>query len=150
MKKRTLIVLLILLAVAAGAFIIYSKFEQKNPDLKSRKPDLTIAAKELILAFDQDSAASRIKYVDKLLEVSGMVMSVDSSGAVVLGEEGDPSSVTISLDRRHVNDYLKLTVGKEAVLKGMCTGYSKASGDDLLASLGTTVELNFASVVENK
>ena len=150
MKKRTLIVLLILLAVAAGAYIIYSKFEQKNPDLKNRKPDHTIAAKELIHAFDQDSATARIRYVDKLLEVSGLVMSVDSSGAVVLGEEGDPSSVTVSLDRRHVNDHLKLTVGKEAVLKGMCTGYSKAAGDDLLASLGTTVELIFASVVDNK
>ncbi len=150
MKKRTLIVLLILLAVAAGAYIIYSKYEQKNPDLQNSKPEITIAAMELILAFDKDSAAARIKYVDKLLEVSGMVMSVDSSGSVVLGEEGNPSSVTVSLDRRHVNDHLKLSVGKEAVLKGKCTGYSKAAGDDLLASLGTTVELNFASVVEIK
>ncbi len=150
MKKRTVIILLILLAVALGAFIVYNKFEQKNPDLKSKKADITISATDLIRAFDEDSAMARRQYVDKLLEVSGQVISVDSSGSVVLGVEGDPSSVTVSLDRRHTGDYRKLSAGSPAILKGMCTGYSKAEGDDLLASLGTTVELNFASVVEKK
>ncbi|MGZ5286472.1 MAG: OB-fold protein [Flavisolibacter sp.] len=150
MKKRTVIIIFILLTVLVGAYIIYRKFEQKNPDLKTRKPDITISALALIMAFDKDTTVASNQYVDKLLEVSGQVISVDSSGSVVLGEEGNPSAVTISLDRRHISDHLKLSVGSVAVLKGMCTGYSKASGDDLLASLGTTVELNFASVVEKK
>jgi hypothetical protein len=82
-----------------------------------------------------------------LMEVTGTVKTVDSTGSVVLGEEGTASSVTASLDRRHIDEYKNLKPGTRAVIKGRCTGYSK-SGDvgDLLAVLGTTVELNFATV----
>jgi len=48
------------------------------------------------------------------------------------------------------SDYEKLKVGSNAVLQGVCSGYDKASSDDLMASLGTTVELRSAGVKEKK
>ena len=149
MKKKYIIVIVILFIAATGAYIGITKFKEQTPDTSKKKPDVVITAKELITAFDQDTAAAKKRFIDKLLEVSGVVISVDTTGSVVLGEAGDPSAVTVSLDRRHIDDHKKLEPGKIAVLKGICTGYSKGSGDDLLASLGTTVELNFASV-QNK
>jgi hypothetical protein len=47
-----------------------------------------------------------------------------------------------------MDDHKQLKVGREAVLQGICSGYS-ASGsdpDDMLASLGTTVQLRSAGV----
>jgi len=149
MKKRKLLLIIVLVIIAAGAYLYFSSRE-KVPDPSNDKPDAVITASALLEAFDKDTLAARKSYVNKLLQVSGEVISVDSLGAVVLGEQGQASSVSVSLDTRHIEEYRKLKTGSPAVLKGWCTGYSKAEGEDLLASLGTTVELNFASVVEPK
>jgi len=149
MKKRTLFLIVILVIAAAGAYLYFSSL-QKVPDPSGDKPDAVVTASALLEAFDRDTIAAGKLYINRLLQVSGTVISVDSSGAVVLGEEGQASSVSVSLDPRHIQEYKKLKTGNPAVLKGRCTGYSKGEGDDLLSSLGTTVELNFASVVEPK
>jgi hypothetical protein len=142
--KRTIIIV-ILLVVVIGAFIGYRMIKEENPDLGNKKPDITIEAGNLLAAFDKDTASAIREYVNKIIEVTGNVKRIDTTGAVVLGEEGDPSEVVIGLDRRHMQDHEKLNVGSIAVLQGLCSGYSKG-GEDLLASLGTTVELRSAVV----
>ena len=150
MKK--IIIAAILLIIAVGGFIAYTQFDKRTPDIVNDTPDVVITAAELIAAFDKDTASASKMYIDKVIEISGTVTSIDTTGSVVLGEEGSPSSVTVSLDRRHIKDHEQLKVGNKAVLQGRCSGYSKAGGDpdDLLASLGTTVELNFAGVKSKK
>jgi len=143
--KRTIIII-ILLIVAFGGWYAYRLYQEKTPDVVNKKPDVMITATELIAAFDRDTASARRTYVDKIVEVTGNVKRIDTTGAVVLGEEGSASEVTVGLDRRHLNDHEKLKVGSTAVLQGICSGYDKGSGDDLLASLGTTVQLRSAGV----
>ena len=150
MRKRTLIILIIATVIGIGTLVVYKILDEKTPDVSNRKADMTTDVKTLIAAFDKDTASSKKMYVDKLIELTGTVVSIDTSGSIVLGEAGDASSVTVSLDRRHISDHKKLQVGNVAIVQGICTGFSKASGDDLLASLGTTVELNFASVKNKK
>ncbi len=146
MKKRTIIILVILVVIAIGSLFAFKLFDERTPDLGDKKPDVVITAKDLIAAFDKDTASAVKMYVDKLIEVSGNVKSIDTTGSVVLGEEGSASAVTVSLDRRHLKDHEKLKVGSVAFIQGRCSGYSKGDGEDLIESLGTTVELNFASV----
>jgi hypothetical protein len=149
MRKRTVIILVVLVIIAVGGLVVFRMLDERTRDTSNDKPDFALNATDLIAAFDRDTASASKMYVGKLIEVTGTVQNVDSSGSVVLGEEGNPSSVTASLDRRHIEEYKKLKAGTTATIKGKCTGYSKGSGDDLLASLGTTVELNFASVKTN-
>jgi hypothetical protein len=149
MKKITVIILAILVVLAIGGFIAYRMINEKTRDTADDKPDFALNATDLIAAFDKDTASASKMYIDRLVEVTGLVQSVDSTGSVVLGEEGQASSVTASLDRRHIEDHKKLKPGTVATIKGKCTGYSKGGGDDLLADLGTTVELNFATVKDN-
>ena len=146
MKRIIVIALLVVLAVAA--FVGYRMYQEKTPDIVNRKPDVVITATALIAAFEQDTGAAAKSYIDKVLEVSGTVTSIDTAGSVVLGDANTLSSVTVSLDRRHSTDYKNLKVGETAVLQGVCSGYSISGGnpDDLFAGLGTTVELNFAGV----
>jgi hypothetical protein len=146
MKRFILIV--VILVLVFGGWYAYSVYQEKTPDVVSKKPDVTITAGELLHAFDSDTAAARKLYIDKIIEVTGNVKKIDTTGSVVLGEEGSASEVTVGLDQRHLNDIEKLKTGSVAVVQGVCSGYDKGSGDDLLASLGTTVELRSAGVKE--
>jgi hypothetical protein len=146
MKRRILVAVLILIVVAA--IIGYRIYSRQTPDVVQDDPDVTVTAKDLIAAFEKDTAAAFKMYVDKIVEVTGTIKSVDTSGAVVMGEEGTPSEVVIGLDRRHIKDAEKIKVGSVAVLQGICSGYNKSSGDpdDMLASLGATIQLRSAGI----
>jgi len=140
------ILLIILLLLLAGGFIGYRMYQQQTPDIVNRKPDIRVKAADLIAAFDHDTAAAARTYLDKVVEVTGTVRNIDTSGTIVLGEPGTEASVSCGLDRRHMKDFREVKAGSTAVVQGVCAGYEKASGDDLLASLGTTVQLRSAGV----
>lgn len=145
--KRVIIIVVVIIIGIAGWYG-YKLYNEKTPDIGNQKPEVIVSAKELIAAFDKDSSSAKKLYVDKLLEINGNVKNIDTSGAIVLGDEGNPSVVTVSLDRRHLNDYKKLKTGSPAVIQGNCVGYTKGNGEDLIESLGTTVQINFAVVKE--
>lgn len=148
MKRAILIVIILIIAV--GGWYAYRMYQQKTPDVVNQKPDVAVSASALLDAFSEDTAAAREKYVDRIIEVTGNVKRIDTTGSVVLGEEGSASEVTVGLDRRHMKDYEKLKIGSVAVVQGICTGSTNESKTsdptDLLASLGTTVELRSAGV----
>lgn len=147
--KRTILIF-ILLIIAIGVWYGVKMYKLQTPDVVNKKPDVVISAKDLLEAFNNDTVSARKQYIDRIVEVSGNVKRIDTTGSIVLGEEGSASEVTVGLDRRHLKDFQRLKAGSVAVLQGVCTGYDKASGDDLLASLGTTVELRSAGVKEKQ
>jgi hypothetical protein len=147
--KRILIIAVLVILFIAG-FIGYRMYSEETADVVNKKPDEVTDVKNLIAAFDQDTASASKRYINRIVEVTGTVMKVDTSGSVVLGEEGSASAVVVGLDRRHISDHKQLKPGSIAVIQGICSGYSKGSGDDLLASLGTTVELKSAGVKDKK
>ncbi len=141
-KKIGIAVLALIVVVAIVGYYLYTK---KTPDVVNDNPDVSVTATNLITAFEKDSAAAARQYMDKLVAVSGRVKSVDTSGSVVLGEEGTQSVVVCGLDRRHLNDAAGLKPGATATLQGRCTGYTK--GEEMMGiSLGTTVQLAFAGI----
>ncbi|HEV7333039.1 MAG TPA: hypothetical protein VGN63_18530 [Flavisolibacter sp.] len=146
--KRKIILIVVAVILVAGAIAAYLYFKP-TPDIVQGSPDVSVNAGELIAAFESDTAAARRLYLDKVVAVTGPVKSIDTSGSVVLGEDGSLSVVSIGLDRRYLDDHQKVKVGKVATLQGICSGYTTSGGgdpDDLLASLGTTVQLRSAGV----
>lgn len=146
--KRKVIFIVLLLVVTAVLIGTYF-YLKPTPDVVQAKPDVVVTAKEIVAAFEADTATASKKFIDKIVEVSGTVKNIDTAGAVVLGETGSSSEVVVGLDRRYLDDHRKLKVGSAAVLQGICSGYSTSGGgdpDDLLASLGTTVQLRSAGV----
>ena len=147
MKRK--IILGAVLLIVVGAIIGYRLYSKKVVNYAEENPDAVVSAGELVQAFDIDTAAASKKYLDKIVRVSGVVKSMDST-AVVLGEEGFPSDVVVGLDDRNLKNLSSLNIGKPATLQGKVSGYSKQSGDsdDLLASLGgTTVNIDYAGVI---
>ena len=150
--KRTVIVIL-LLVIAIGGWYAYRMYNEKTPDIVNKEPHAVVSATQLLEAFAKDTAVARKLYVDKIIEVTGNVKLIDTTGSVVLGEEGSASEVTVGLDRRHLKDYKELMVGSVAVLQGICSGSSNdntADSTDLFAGLGTTVELRSAGIKKKK
>jgi hypothetical protein len=151
--KRIILVVIVLI-IAIGGWYAYKTYQEKTPDVVSEKPDVVVTVKELLVAFDNDTATARKQYIDKIIEVTGNVKRIDTTGSIVLGDEGSASEITVGLDRRHLNDYKKLKVGSSAVVQGICTGSTSESNNsdptDLLAGLGTTVELRSAGVKGKK
>jgi len=148
MKRKIVIGILIIIVI--GGIIAYRIYDERTPDIVNRKPDIVTDAATLIAAFNSDTASASKKYIDKVIEVTGTVKSIDTSGAIVLGEAEGESAVVCGLDRRHLRDHEQVTKGSVAVLQGRCTGYEK--GEEILGvSLGTTIQLAFAGVkIKNK
>lgn len=147
MKK---IIIAVVVLIVAAAVYGYKLYKQTTPDVVNQTPDVIISANDLLNAFSKDTATARKKFLDKIIEVTGNVKRIDTTGAVVLGGQENLSEITIGFDRRHMKDYEKLKTGSVAVLQGICSG-STSNGsdpDDLLAGLGTTVELRSAGVKE--
>ncbi|HWI92310.1 MAG TPA: hypothetical protein VNT20_13595 [Flavisolibacter sp.] len=149
MKRSATIILVILLLIAIGAFVGYRVYTNKVPNYADKTPEITTTTTELADAFNKDTANASKRFMDKIVRVTGIVKSMDSS-AVVLGEEGNPSDVVVGLDDRNLKGIRYLKAGDTAILQGKFSGYSKASGDDLFASLGATIKIDYAGVKERK
>ena len=149
MKRSTTIILIILLLIAIGAFVGYRMYTNRVPNYADETPELTVTTTELADAFNKDTANASKQFMDKIVRVTGIVKSMDSS-AVVLGEEGNPSDVVVGLDDRNLKGIQYIKTGDTAILQGKFSGYSKASGDDLFASLGATIKIDYAGVKDKK
>jgi hypothetical protein len=146
--KRKFIFIAIAVILVAGAVAAYLYFKP-TPDIVQGSPDVSVTATELITAFEKDTAAASQRYLDKIVAVTGTVQSIDTAGSIVLGEVGSLSVVSIGLDRRYLDDHKKLSPGQVATLQGVCSGYATSGSndpDDLLAGLGTTIQLRSAGV----
>lgn len=141
MKRNIIIIVLLIIAVAG--WYAYRLYEERTPDVVNKKPDVTITATDLLAAFDKDTANAAKRFTNKIIAVTGLVISADSS-AIVLGEPNSQSSVVCGVDSRHRNDFKKIKIGSVATVQGNYVGFEKEEMLDV--SLGTTVHLSFAGV----
>src|SRR5215204_1616016 len=117
--KRKIILGVVILIVVVGSIAAWKYFE-KSTNYADKTPDITISAKELVAAFESDTAAASKRFMDKIIRVSGLVKSFDSS-AVVLGEDG-PSDVVVGLDDRNSKGIDQMKLGQAATLQGKFSG----------------------------
>src|SRR5215207_1566537 len=115
MRRKILIGARILIVVAGS--VVYYMYSKKVQNYAEGEPDINITAKELDEAFDKDTASAVKRFIDKKIRVTGTVRSLDSS-AVVLSEEGVPSSVVVGLDERNKKSIGQLKVGEAVTLQG--------------------------------
>jgi hypothetical protein len=145
MQRMKKIFMTLLVLATVGGLIGYKMFNEKTPDIVSVKPNITIDAASLLALFNADTVSASKQCLDKIIEVTGQVKSIDTSGAVILGAADDESSVVCGLDRRHLKDYENVQAGSVTTIQGRCTGYDV--GEEILGvSLGTTVHLAFAGL----
>ncbi len=118
--KKTLIVGL--LAVLIAAFIGYKVYNKPHRKLGD-EPGIAIKADALLESFIRDEAAANLAYLDKVLEVDGIVssISINQDGKqVIYLETNDPLfGISCTLDQ----SVDALDIGESVTIKGFCKGY---------------------------
>lgn len=138
MKRIILLVVLIVL-IAAGWYG-YKLYTGKVPSLTDVKTDASITAVDLISAFEKDSASANKQFLGKILEVQGLVKSLDTTSATIaIGDTASTSSVRCSMDSAFVKSIAGLNQGSTVTIKGACTGFMP---DETGLGLGSDVVLN--------
>ncbi len=122
MKK--LIFLLILVAAIAGGLYFFSEF---NRGLEGAgKADHQITATKIFEEFDNDEKAANTKYLDKVVEVEGIITEVkkNKEGKLTVAMEGGMLfGVTCEMFESDKIDQNKFKKGQKIKLKGVCTGF---------------------------
>lgn len=121
---RLIILLVAFVFVLTGVYIGVYEFYRMPADTAGLKPDYSLSSTELQKQFADDESAAASKYINKILEVTGTVISVtDAEGNrknIALRTSDDMSSVICTLQP---NAPSQLKEGETATIRGECSGY---------------------------
>ena len=112
----------VLVAVIVG--IYFYTLGQK--DLTNVNADYALTARELYADFDADEQAANEKYLDKIIEVTGTVSSVEMSADtmlnVMLRSDSDFGGVQCTFNNTKDPSDLDINKGDNVVIRGICSG----------------------------
>lgn len=121
-KIIVIVVILVLLAVSYGWFL----YAKKTADTRKQTADIELRSVDLLSAFKMDESAASRKYIDKVLIVSGEVVTVqvttNGQATLILNAEDPFSSVTCSFYSDEAAAVKTILPGATVRVKGMCTG----------------------------
>ena len=109
----------------AGIGIALVLFIMPHKDLGKARPDFVITAIDLQKAFEDNESAATAKFVNKVIEVRGIIESVKPGEGsilnVTLKTGSDLSSVICTFARDA--DPSKLNTGNQVTIRGECSGF---------------------------
>jgi len=119
------ILIVILLTGLAGLITGIYFYNLRDKDLLKEKPDFLISAEELQKEFESDENASNIKFVNKIIEVTGVISSLEkgenNSMNIALSTANSMSSVICTITAE--TDASGLVSGQTVTLRGECSGF---------------------------
>lgn len=122
---RPLIKYALLLAIIGGG-LAYYLWNKPHQNMEQAAVDTTLSAKDLFTAFDTDEQKANERYLDKVIQVSGVVTSSSQGedGLTKISlESGDEMFGTIcELDALSKHKRTQFTPGETITIKGKCTG----------------------------
>lgn len=123
MKRKKVIFLVVVVFCLSGAIWGWVAFHKTRPSLASVKPDIRISAKTLYDAFNTDELNANKHYLNMVLEVEGMVASVQQgkTQTVIELSGGGNAMGGINCAMRS-NDNIPHK-GMTVHIKGRCTGF---------------------------
>lgn len=118
--KKLLIGLFALGLIGLG--IGFYLFNKPVPSTSSMNVDFTMAAEDLLLAFENDENDANSKYLDKVIQVEGLIdkMETKEGKTTIYLDANNPMSNIIFQLEQPVSD---ISQGQPITLKGICTGY---------------------------
>jgi hypothetical protein len=124
-RKAIVALLLIALAIVAALIVWKWVFKKSEVNVSSKKAEIEIEAAVLTREFEENEEAANIRYLGKIIAVSGTVNSVtedEQNLSVYLKNAEDFSGVmcTISKASENINPF---KAGDQVKIKGICDGY---------------------------
>lgn len=124
-RKKQIILSLALLCLLITAVYAFYQYSRPHASAADKKTEIVLTADSLYAAFINDEAIANKKYVNKILEVKGVVLDVTVSGqkpVVFLNTNGGGGiNCTMAMDSAKV--FSAIQKNKETVIKGKCSGF---------------------------
>lgn len=124
MKKRLILIGAIALIIIAFWAWKWT-FRPAETNVSGRKTDIQINANDLVLQFTQNEDSANARYLNKVIEIAGIVDTVAMKGqevSIYLKENNTTSGILCSFDKGSFNaDFMKR--GHKITVKGVCSGY---------------------------
>ena len=120
---RLLAILVVVIALIIGVFA-FSQYNKKHDDLKKASADINISSTELFNAFSNNENEANTKYLNKIIEITGVVSKVERSdnSIQIFLETGDPM-FGINCDMDTGTSGFDVHAGETVTLRGICSGY---------------------------
>ena len=102
-----------------GGTYMYNK---PPTNISSMKTDFKMSASGSLSAFEHDETTANAKYLDKVLEIKGVVQkheNKEGKQTIYIDADNALSSVIFQLEKAEEG----IKVGDKITLKGICTGY---------------------------
>ncbi len=121
-KVAIFVVSFVALSLILAALYYYNL---KQTDMSKAKPDYVITSTLLLKAFEDNETQASTKYINKILEVTGVISVVETAKEntvnVSLISGSDHSAVICTFPA--INDQSVFNPGEEITLRGECSGY---------------------------
>ena len=152
MKRKTIFrnsLLLILILGSIAAYFAYSEYNRKTENVDKLDAAFKLASDALIQEFTENEKAATEKYSGKVLQVDGLLKTIDVDDrgyiTVALDNSASPSSVRCSIDTLFPIEKNNLQLNTSVTVKGICTGFN---ADEL--GLGADVLLNRCIIIQKE
>ncbi len=127
MKKLVKIsCVLILLSVLIVLLVSIKMYNKPHKDVQNTPPDVVISAGALIEAFESDEQQANEVYLDKVIEIEGVVTSKKTSkgnSMLTLDAPGTKGTVVCTMEPSQNKKVLGIEMGRTIKVKGVCTGF---------------------------
>jgi hypothetical protein len=126
MKTYVKVILFFVFFVAVSAILAALYFYNlKHTDMSKARPDFVVTATGLLKEFEDNEALASAKYINRIVEVEGIIGSINTSGdnilTISLKTENDLSSVICTFPA--VADPSTFRAGDRLTLRGECSGF---------------------------
>lgn len=117
MKKNKIVLglVILLLLVSGGSYLYYGVLFKTSRNIESEEPIFTISAERLIQDYKTNQKKANSKYLNKTIQIEGIVSSETDSTLVL------HNTVFCLLSHPQKNKLIK----KNVVIKGKCIGYDE-------------------------
>jgi hypothetical protein len=124
-RKAIVALLLIALAIVAALIVWKWAFKKTEVSVSSKRAEIEIEAAVLTREFEENEEAANVRYLGKVITVSGTVNSVtedEQNLSVYLKNTEDISGVMCTISKASANTIL-IKTGDQGKIKGICDGY---------------------------
>lgn len=119
MKKVSIIVVALLCTIAIAGYKLYNKSHRAVEEEEA----IVLTAVDLFAAYETNEEDANKKYLDKVIEVKGMVSEIllnqDGKTVIILSTSNPMFGINCTLENTSDN----IQTGSTLFIKGICTGY---------------------------
>jgi hypothetical protein len=124
-RKRQIILSVIASCILIGIAWGFYEYSRPHTSAEDKKTDVVISADSLYAAFMADEPGADKKFINKVLEVKGVIqdISISDRKPFVLLHAGGDGGINCLMATDSATVFSTLKKNTEAVVKGKCSGY---------------------------